>query len=566
MFAGIVYLDKDLHIKSELKLNLKKNISRIAQENIIEKDCGNSYFVRLNTGALTDYSGFVNESDNCFSVMAGEPLLTKNGNKSDHFSLFEEVKLNNFRSLINVRGVFCCAVYTEYNNKPILTLFSDKLGVRPIYYWANGKIVVFSTALRVLESLDIVPKKIDEYGVAQIIAFGYPLGKRTQYENISVVREAEIVKFEMHENKKKNYWDWSKIEVSNVAADDAIDEAYHGFKESIALRLKGDLDAISFLSGGMDSRAIVGVLSELGVKTKAFNFSPTGSQDQVYAARFAEKIKCELVLAPRDYDVGGDFRCQLAQLICNLINENRISSSRPRAIWSGDGGSVSVGCVYLNEYIVKNMRINNIDGAISDFKKINNIHLPIKFMRRKQRIKFRDLINDCIYDEFSSFSCLDLANKFFIFLMVNDQRRHLHDVYENLDMHKLEYQLPFFDSNFLERIFRLPLSIRLNHMFYNEWYKAFPAEVTAVPWQVYRGHVPCPLPQEEGLGYQWDKKKVLLTPRLSNFRSSLSILFRDDIGPFSRSRVFGASLAHSFGVANYAYLINAVQAYDNFKK
>lgn len=566
MFAGIVYLDKNLSIDNELKLDLKKNISRKPQFNIIEKDFGNSYFVRLNTEALTDYPGFFCEEDNCFSVMAGEPLITKSGNKSDHSILIKAVRQDNFSDFINVRGVFCCAVYTEDNNKPVLALFADKLGVRPIYYWRNGEVVVFSTALRVLEALDIVPKKRDECGVAQNIAFGYPLGERTQYENISVIREAEIIRFEMHENKKKNYWDWSKIEASNVAMDDAIYEAYHVFKESIALRLKGDLDAISFLSGGMDSRAIVGVLSELGVKTKAFNFSPTGSQDQVYAVRFAEKINCELVLAPRDYDVGGDFRCQLAQLVNYSINENKISSSRPRAIWSGDGGSVSVGCVYLNEDIVKNMRMNNIDGAMSEFRRLNNIHLPIKFMRRKQKNKYDNLINDCINCEFSRLSCLDLANKFFIFLMVNDQRRHLHDVYENLDMHRLEYQLPFFDSNFLESIFKLPLSFRLNHVFYNDWYKAFPAEVTAVPWQVYRGHVPCPLPQEDGLGYQWDKKKVLLASRLSSFRSSLSILYKADIGPFSRSRVFGASLAHAFGVANYAYLIKAVQAYDNFKK
>jgi hypothetical protein len=78
--------------------------------------------------------------------------------------------------------------------------------------------------------------------------------------------------------------------------------------------------------------------------------------------------------------------------------------------------------------------------------------------------------------------------------MLNDQRRKLSAHFENLDLHRLELQLPFFDGAFLESVIATPLDWCLRHQFYVKMLPLFPPAVTEVPWQAYPGHQPCPLP------------------------------------------------------------------------
>jgi len=97
--------------------------------------------------------------------------------------------------------------------------------------------------------------------------------------------------------------------------------------------------------------------------------------------------------------------------------------------------------------------------------------------------------------------------------MLNDQRRHLADLFENIDLGRLELEMPFYDSDFLELVVASPVNDFLNHRFYMEWLKQFGAVVTSVPWQAYPGHVPCPLPVPDDLQYQWSDHYDLETLR-----------------------------------------------------
>jgi asparagine synthase (glutamine-hydrolysing) len=102
--------------------------------------------------------------------------------------------------------------------------------------------------------------------------------------------------------------------------------------------------------------------------------------------------------------------------------------------------------------------------------------------------------------------CADEGRRLYVFLLLNDQRRHLANHFEELDSHRLELQLPFFDSDFLQVMSAVPLDLCLYHAFYAKWLGYFIPAVTAVPWQSYPGHVPCPLPIPRGLQYQWNPK------------------------------------------------------------
>jgi hypothetical protein len=567
MIAGVVSFDKKISTFPGLIPEMRNAFS-FGQPNIEEPYVmENAFIIRANSGAITNYSGVSRYDKYTVSLLAGEPLMSRGGVEKDHVILTNAIAHNDFETLKTVRGVFCAVRYSE-KEEPILELCSDKLGIRPLYYWTDGNLIVFSTVLKVLEKLSFIQKIVDEIALSEVVGFGYSLGNRTKYQNIKLLRESELIRINARGLQSFTYWRWDEVEQRNVSLDVATAEAYRLFKESISLRLSGDTNALAFLSGGMDSRSIVATIAEMGVQTQAFNFSPTGSQDQVFASEFAKKIGLDIHLLPRGEIQPSGFRCQLARLCKELVDDKKLVANRPKTIWSGDGGSVSLGCVYLDEQIVEMMRSGNRLGAIHRFRKNNKIYLPLKVIKNKNKKKLKDILDESILSELQRINCTEPGQTFFLFLMFNDQRRHLHDVYEEIYLHNLEYQLPFFDSKFLEFIFSLPLDYRLNHKFYTDWFNVLQETVTTVPWQTYPGHIPCPLPIDKDLSYQWNKIRLKKTAKIKkNLSAGLSGLkigfFAKDIGPISRVKFVIVSLIHMFGVADYGYVIKAGRTYAN---
>jgi hypothetical protein len=147
--------------------------------------------------------------------------------------------------------------------------------------------------------------------------------------------------------------------------------------------------------------------------------------------------------------------------------------------------------------------------------------------------------------------------------MLNDQRRHLTSKYELIDLHRFEFQVPFFDSRFLEAVYAMPTEWLLYHRFYLKWLKAFPPAVTAVPWQSYPEHEPCPIEISTELSNQWDQDVVL---RLSKFRGNKAFSLMKGVLQERRtvSRVVSVGwlrlfyALHRLGYRDFGYIFSAV--------
>ena len=106
-----------------------------------------------------------------------------------------------------------------------VSLIADKIGHRPIYYWIEPTFVVFSTALRVFEELDEVPKEMDLRGVTEIACFGLPLADRTAYIGISTLMAGQVVHVSAKTVAKKEYWRWDRLPPSNAETSELSTEA-----------------------------------------------------------------------------------------------------------------------------------------------------------------------------------------------------------------------------------------------------------------------------------------------------------------------------------------------------
>jgi hypothetical protein len=213
------------------------------------------------------------------------------------------------------------------------------------------------------------------------------------------------------------------------------------------------------------------------------------------------------------------------------------------------------------------MRQGNRPGATAAFLRLNLAGIP----KRMLRSRFEPLASAPragMARELASIRCLDPAKDLLVFLLENDQRRHLAGYYEDLDLNTVEYMLPFFDAVFLETAVSFPIDDTLYHRLYNRWLSFLPGPAATVPWQAYVGHEACPLPLPQGGTTQWPTEAsrrplaTALTETAARFRQVLSSQFPASI--FSRSRTLAAVVLGMRRMSETAYAFRTVQTFGKY--
>ncbi len=549
---------------------LRRLITRNPGDAISVFSDGRSFFVKVDLGALGEPAARV-DPNGALTLLTGEPLLSLDNGESRHsraedLALLHERALRGDWSLLRqAAGTFAAVHYNPVTGS--LSLVADKLGVRPLYYWMDENIFVFASALRVFEELAEVPQKMDVRAVTEIVGLGVPLGNRTPYANIFSLTAAEIVEVKEAGISHRQYWRWDEIETSGDAEPERLREVYDRFQAGVARRTRNDRSTVAYLSGGLDSRCVVSALAQRGTSVHTFNFARPGTQDYVFGNEFAQEAATIHETVPKDAgDSTPDYSTMMAKAWSASGNRHEFPPERPHLVWSGEGGSVLLGHVHISEEIVKLMRAGKIDDAIEEYLRREQAYVPAKLFKPQIVEVLRDTIKQGIREELNDLRTDDPGRAFYLFLMQNDQRRKLARHFENIDQHRLEFQLPFFDSAFLSSVIATPIDLCLRHRLYVKWLSHFPAAVTAVPWQSYPTHEPCPIAVPAKLSRQWDEtyqaeeraaqKRALLT-RASELLSAPD--FPREI--LNKRNLRLAAWMHSLGLRDLEYAIEAAQTY-----
>jgi hypothetical protein len=509
IFAGIVTRRAGASVPEAHRLALIQALSRHPGEPVQEYRSDRALLAKVDIGAF-QAPGWCSTSGGTLSMLAGQPLLAcaddRRTRADDLASLHEAWSRGDDSMAARARGVFCAVHYDPGAGR--LTLATDKLGIRPIYYWIGHDRVVFATALRILEALDFVPKVADLRGVTELACFGLPLGSRTPYADIQILRSAEVVRILDTKVTRSQYWRWDQIAPSTRPETELILAAHERFMTATSCRLRRDRTTTAFLSGGLDSRSVITALRCSGAQIHTYNFSFAGAQDRVFAAQFAQiarTIHHEATMTP---EVELRFSTMLSNALASDSIPADIAPERPRIVWSGDGGSVGAGHVYLTQAMVDLLRTGARDAAVTTYLEQQKAHVPGRLLQPKIGAMLAEMPRQGIAEELDDIRCDDPGRALHLFFLLNDQRRHLGTHFENLDMDRLELQTPFFDSDFLAAVLEIPIDLCLYHGFYMKWLARFPSLATSVPWQTYPGHLPCPLPIPRELLYQWGQQRT----------------------------------------------------------
>jgi len=183
-----------------------------------------------------------------------------------------------------LRGMFAIAIWDERNRK--LYLIRDRFGIKPLYFYDTKKGLLFASEAKAILSVDRV-REIDPQALEWYTSFRYVPEDRTMFKGIKKLRPAHWLEHSDKGIRIERYWDIrdTKPNTSRTEAQWA-DELKSRLREAIDIRLMSEVPLGAFLSGGLDSSFIVGLMSKMSdrpVETFSFGVGSGWHNETEYA-------------------------------------------------------------------------------------------------------------------------------------------------------------------------------------------------------------------------------------------------------------------------------------------
>jgi asparagine synthase (glutamine-hydrolysing) len=197
------------------------------------------------------------------------------------------------RCVERFRGMFAFALWDR--NQRCLFLARDRLGVKPLFYalLADGTLL-FGSELKALAAHPAFPRRIDPRAVEQYFALGYVADPLCIYEGVYKLPAAHTLRVAEGETAlvPRSYWDVRFTLDSRLGDEEAAEELRARIREAVELRLESEVPLGAFLSGGVDSSAVVATMAELSdspVRTCSISFDDPAFDEARYAELVAER-------------------------------------------------------------------------------------------------------------------------------------------------------------------------------------------------------------------------------------------------------------------------------------
>jgi asparagine synthase (glutamine-hydrolysing) len=180
-----------------------------------------------------------------------------------------------------------------------LFLARDRLGVKPLYYYSDEGTFVFASEVRALLASGLVPRRLDPLGLGEYLTYQSVPAPRTLIHGVRALPPGGWLVVDRTGRVTHGcYWDLlenAAPEASGVNAGYSRRRVADLLRESVALHLVSDVPVGAFLSGGIDSSAVVGLMREVGHVPHTFSvaFSERGYDETRHARSVAARFRTD---------------------------------------------------------------------------------------------------------------------------------------------------------------------------------------------------------------------------------------------------------------------------------
>ncbi|HEX3622636.1 MAG TPA: asparagine synthase (glutamine-hydrolyzing), partial [Acidimicrobiales bacterium] len=202
-----------------------------------------------------------------------------------------------------LHGMFAFAVWDDERRR--LVLGRDRLGKKPLYYWAGDQHFVFGSEIKAVLAHPAVPRRMDPDALSAYLTFGYVPTPRTFFEGVVSLPPGHVLTVEPGGTPRiETYWQprvpgSGGVERLDLGFDEAAAEVRRLVTVAVDRRLIADVPLGAFLSGGIDSSSVVGLMAQLSdkpVSTFTIGFEDQqGFDERPYARMVAERWQTDHV-------------------------------------------------------------------------------------------------------------------------------------------------------------------------------------------------------------------------------------------------------------------------------
>lgn len=393
--------------------------------------------------------------------------------------------------LRELNGSFVLAIWDSRTQT--VTLANNRYGLRPLYYAQRAGCLLFASEVKALLADPLLSREIDHHAVADFFAFEFLLGDKTFFARIRALPPASALTFGQRTWAIKRYWDFTFNEEPTPIDEQAVvirlDELV---QSAVSRRVNGDLATGVFLSGGLDSRTLLGAAVRQSLPVQTFTMGRETSFDMQFAQQAAEAMGTEhhtLTLCPEAqaevikrgvWLTDGMMNC----VHMSILNLLPLTRNHVDVVLDGIGAPLLKGS-YLKFSSSSPDTTDDEELSQALFAKFNFAAIPPSLMPGFFTDQFfaqiKDLAYESLREQVRQAPPKHFPQKHEYFCLRHKQPRFI-AFGPTLTRSQLESRAPFYDNDLVEFICSLPPEIRQDRKLHWRLLTRHFPELAAIPW------------------------------------------------------------------------------------
>jgi asparagine synthase (glutamine-hydrolysing) len=392
--------------------------------------------------------------------------------------------------LMHFNGMFAFAIWDRHKKK--LFLARDRFGVKPLYYYFNGRQIIFASEIKAILENSSISRSVCYTALNEYFTFQNILTDKTLFQGILILQPGHSLSFDVTQEtiQIKKYWDYDFSNPhESLSLEEASEELHDLFSKAVARQLMSDVPLGCYLSGGMDSGSITAVASQylgrLTTFTGGFDLSSASGLELGFDER-AEAEMLSNLLKTEHYEMvmhAGDMEHVMPSLIWHLEDLRvgqcypnyyiaRLASKFVKVMMSGAGGDELFGGYPWRYY-------RGMNSPNSGDYFINYYHFWQRLVMDEDK---PNLFNSSTHYEIKNHSTFDIfqgilksyqlplktSEDFVNASLYFELKTFLHGllvVEDKVSMaHSLETRVPFLDNDLVDFACRIPVRLKLRRL------------------------------------------------------------------------------------------------------
>lgn len=185
------------------------------------------------------------------------------------------------RFVERLHGMFACAVWDAMDGR--LVLARDRAGEKPLYYAETAEGLVFGSEMKAVLAHPAVDRAMSPEALDEFLTYEHVIAPRTIYRGIARLPAAHLLEYRAGAVSLTRYWDAAAVPVREWGDDEAVEALRSALARAVDAQMMSDVPLGAFLSGGIDSSAIVAFMTQAAARrgTRVNTFS-MGFEDGSY--------------------------------------------------------------------------------------------------------------------------------------------------------------------------------------------------------------------------------------------------------------------------------------------